>query len=154
MKLYEHEVHPHAIYNANRLHEQEQMRGSFNQRFAVLLTNSVSSMWAAYIFTVLALLGLFGLLGWLNPFVFLLTTWISQQFIQLVCLPILGVSQSVIERKQEIQSEEMFKTAQNSFHDIEQIVKHLDEQDKAILQILTRLEQMPAPKTKKTEVVK
>jgi len=167
MKLYEHEAHPHLIHNANRLHEQERMQGNFNQRFAVLLTKSVSSMSAAYLFTVLALIGLFGLFGWLNPFVFLLTTWISQQFIQLVCLPILGVSQSVIERKQEIQAEEQFKTTQNSFHDIEQIVNHLNMQDAELLkqdeilskqndmmlQILQRLDK-PARATKKSEVVK
>lgn len=92
-------------------------------------------MWCAYVFTVLAVIGLFGLIGWLNPFTFLLATWVSQQFLQLVFLPILSVGQNVLSRKQELQADEMFATSQKSFTDIEQIMRHLTAQDQKILEI-------------------
>src|SRR5579859_8042012 len=74
--LFQHEPHRHQPRNVNLLHEAEKACADFNTRLAVALTKYTGTMWAAYIFTVLAVLGLFGLLNWLNPFVFLLTTWI------------------------------------------------------------------------------
>ena len=167
--LYEHIPHEHVHRNSNRVHEQEQMRASLNQRIALLLARSVSSMFTAYLFTLLAFVGLAGLLGWLNPFVFLLTTWISQQFLQLVYLPILSVESSVIERKQHIQAEETYQTEIHILHNQEQMELHANAQDAKLIEIeerqirieekqdriLTRLEQLPVPKTaKKTEVAK
>jgi hypothetical protein len=119
--------------NVNALHKAEQAAAGFNTRIAVGLTKLVGTMWCAYVFTILALVGLFGLLGWLNPFVFLLATWISQQFLQLVFLPILSVGQNVLNRKTELQADQQFI-------DIEQIMQHLDAQDSKILEILARLE--------------
>src|ERR1700693_2124911 len=83
------EPHQHQPRNVNLLHETEQAASGFNSRLAVPLTKGVGTMWTAYIFTVLAIIGLFGLLGWLNPFTFLLATWVSQQFLQLVLLPVI-----------------------------------------------------------------
>lgn len=131
--LYSHTEHPHTARNVNLLHAFELKSSGFNQRFAVTLTKTVSSMWAAYLFAVLALLGLFGLLGWLSPFVFLLTTWISQQFLQLVFLPILAVGQDVLSRHQELQAEETYQTTMKIFHESEQMRLHMDAQDQEIL---------------------
>ena len=97
--LFYHEPHQHQPRDVNRLHEAEQAASGFNTRLAVALTQSTGTIWTAYAFTVLAIIGLFGLLGWLNPFVFLLTTWISQQFLQLVLLPVILVGQNVLGRK-------------------------------------------------------
>ncbi|HYA99872.1 MAG TPA: DUF1003 domain-containing protein, partial [Ktedonobacteraceae bacterium] len=80
-----------------------------------------------------AIIGLFGLLGWLNPFVFLLTTWISQQFLQLVLLPVILVGQNVLSRKAELQADEQFHTTMSTYHDIEQIMQHLSAQDAELL---------------------
>src|SRR5579864_6549961 len=91
--LFRHEPHQHQPRNVNALHAAELAAEGFNTRLAVVLTQYTGTMWTAYIFTVLAVIGLFGLLGWLNPFVFLLTTWISQQFLQLVLLPVIMVGQ-------------------------------------------------------------
>jgi hypothetical protein len=90
-------------------------------------------MWTAYLFAVLAFIGLFGLLGWLNPFVFLLTTWISQQFLQLVLLPVILVGQNVLSRKAELQADEQFHTTISTYHDIGQIMQHLSAQDAELL---------------------
>jgi hypothetical protein len=124
----------HTIRHTNRLHEAELAAASFNDRLAVWLTHGLSSMSCAYLFSIIATIGLLGLMGSLNPFTFLLATWLSQQFIQLVSLSILGVGQRVIGRRQELQADETFLTSKQSFADIELILRHLDEQDEKIVE--------------------
>src|SRR2546430_5205858 len=51
--------------------------GRFNTWLAVLVTKSVGTMWAAYVFTVIALVGAVGLIT-SNPFLILLIALISQ----------------------------------------------------------------------------
>lgn len=131
--LFHHQPHEYQPKNVNRLVAAEQAAAGFNTKIAVALTQSTGTMWTAYIFTVLAFIGLFGLLGWLNPFVFLLTTWVSQQFLQLVLLPVIMVGQNVLNRKSELQAEEQFNTTMSTYHDIEQIMKHLSAQDAELL---------------------
>src|SRR5260370_16898256 len=92
-------------------------------------------MWTAYIFTVLAIIGLFGLLGWLNPFTFLLAAWVSQQFLQLVLLPVIMVGQNVLGRKAELLADEQFRTTMSTYHDIEEIMQHLSAQDAELLRL-------------------
>jgi len=131
--LFQHEPHQHQPRNVNLLHAAEQAAAGFNTRLAVGLTQSVGTMWTAYVFTVLAVIGLFGLLGWLNPFTFLLATWVSQQFLQLVLLPVIMVGQNVLGRKSELQADEQFNTTMSTYHDIEQIMQHLLAQDAELL---------------------
>lgn len=135
MKLYERVFHPHTPANINIVHQFEMQ--DFNSKVAVFLTKNVGSMWMAYTFVCLALIGLLGILNILNPITVLLVSWLSQTFIQLVLLPVIMVGQNVLNRKQELQSDEMFQTTQHSFHDIEQIMQHLDAQDAKILEIAT-----------------
>ena len=129
MRLFEHTPYKHKPVNVNEKHRQEQSESGINQRIAVRITKMTGTMACAWIFTGIALIGLFGLLGWLNPFIFLLMTWLSQQFLQLVFLPIITVGQGVLGAHQEILAEEQFNTTQKSYHDIEQIMLHLQEQD-------------------------
>src|SRR5215469_11899796 len=131
--LFRHEPHQHQPRNVNLLMEAEQATAGFNTKLAVALTQGTGTMWTAYIFAILAITGLFGLLGWLNPFVFLLTTWISQQFLQLVLLPVILVGQNVLSHKAELQADEQFHTTMSIYHDIEQIMQHLSAQDTELL---------------------
>lgn len=133
MTLFKRNAYPHIPGNVNEIHRAEQALAGFNERLAVKLTKATSTMTCAYIFTVIALIGLFGLFGWLNPFVFLLMTWVSQQFLQLVFLPVLSVGQGVLSRHQEIQADEAFNTTMKTYHDIEQIMQHLEAQDAELL---------------------
>ncbi len=140
--LFEWTVHPHVPRNVNAILKAEQAAAGFNTRLAVVLTQHTGTMWTAYIFTVLAFIGLFGLLGWLNPFVFLLTTWISQQFLQLVLLPVIMVGQNVLGRKSELQADEQFNTTMSTYHDIEQVMLHLCAQDAELLRHAKMLEHL------------
>ncbi|MEO8973376.1 MAG: hypothetical protein ABI406_17460 [Ktedonobacteraceae bacterium] len=119
--------------NVNLVHAAEQAAAGFNTRLAVGLTEKVGTMWTAYTFAVLAIVGLFAILGLLSPIVALLVAWVSQTFIQLVLLPIIMVGQNVLGRKAELQSEEQYNTTINTYHDIEQIMEHLSAQDAELL---------------------
>src|SRR5216683_2893196 len=131
--LFHHEPHQYQPRNVNRLMEAEKAAAGFNTRVAVALTKGVGTMWTAYTFTVLAFVGLLGLLNLLNPITFLLATWVSQQFLQLVLLPVIMVGQNVLGRKTELQADEQFHTTMSTYHDIEQIMQHLSEQDAELL---------------------
>ncbi len=96
-------------------------------------------MWTAYAFVVLAVIGLFAILGLLNPIVSLLVAWASQTFLQLVFLPIILVGQNVLGRKAELQSEEQFRTTLSTSHDIEQVMKHLSAQDAELVYLTKHL---------------
>lgn len=135
--LYRHEKHPHTPKNPNEIHIEEINKSTINQKIAIILTRIVASMWCAYLFAFIAVIGFPGFLG---PLAAQLVQWTSQTFIQLTMLSVIMVGQSVLGRKQELQSDELFETSKHSFSDIEQIMKHLDEQDKAILTILQELQ--------------
>jgi hypothetical protein len=80
--------------------------GQFNSRLAVLVTKSVGTMWAAYLFILIAFVSLPQ--AW-NAFVhgdtFTGISWLSQSFLQLVLLPIIIVGQNVISASQDARAE-------------------------------------------------
>ena len=131
--LFQHNPLPHKPRNVNVQHKAEQEASGVNTRIAVVLTHSVGTMWTAYSFAVLAIVGLLAILGWLPPIVALLVVWASQTFIQLVMLPILSVGQNVLGRHAELMAEEQFNTTMNSYHAIEEIMQHLSAQDAELL---------------------
>lgn len=127
--------HKHVPRNVNEVHKSEQT--GFNTRLAVLLTRSVGTMPTAYTFVVLAIVGLFAILGLLSPIVAVLVAWTSQTLIQLVLLPVIMVGQNVLSRKSELMAEEQFKTTEKTYHDTELIMARMDKQDENIQEILT-----------------
>jgi hypothetical protein len=139
MPLYIHVSHPHKPRNAAVLHKQEQQASGLNAKVAVGLTRIVGTMWTAYSFSILAVVGLLAILGILNPLTAILVAWTSQTLIQLTLLPIIMVGQNVLSRKAELQADEMFATTQHSFHDIEQVMNHLDKQDEKIQELEARI---------------
>lgn len=140
-KIFTHENHPHQPRTITRedVHEAHKARGGLNASIAILLTRSVATMWCAYVFAALAVVGLLGLFGWLNPFIFLLTTWISQQFLQLVLLSVIMVGQGLLGKHAEMVSEETAATTAKSYHQLGQLVKHLNAQDEVLQQELAEL---------------
>jgi uncharacterized membrane protein len=131
--LFEREHHPYQPRNVNLVHEAEQKAAGVNTRIAVALTKSAGTMWTAYTFMGLAVVGLLAILGLLSPIVALLVVWISQTFLQLTLLPIIMVGQNVLGRKSELQAEEQFNTTMSSYKDIEHIMQHLSAQDTELL---------------------
>ena len=131
--LFQHTPFLHKPRNVNEQHKGELEASGFNTRIAVGLTKSVGTMWTAYSFAVLAIVGLLAIIGLLPPLVVVLVAWLSQTFLQLVFLPILSVGQNVLGRHAELMADEEFHTTMNSYHAIEEIMQHLSAQDAELL---------------------
>jgi hypothetical protein len=78
--------------------------GRFNTTLAVSITKSVGTMWAAYVFTLIAIGGGVAVVTQ-NAFLTALSVLISQTFLQLVLLPIIIVGQNVISASQDARAE-------------------------------------------------
>ena len=70
---------------------------AFNTVAALRITDSVGSMWCAYVFMVLALLGFPGLGASPTAYV----QWVSQTFLQLVLLSVIMVGQNAVDARAE-----------------------------------------------------
>lgn len=141
MKLYEHKTHPHKPRNVNVLHQSELAASGINQKIAIGMTKLFSSMpmfWAITLFMAMWLIGNITLLHFDPPPYPLLLVIINIP--QLSLMIVVMVGQGLLSRKAELQAEEAYQTTLKSFHDIEQVMKHLDTQDLAILKILEKIE--------------
>jgi hypothetical protein len=115
--------------NANVMHPEELFKkkklglDKFNNAFALKITNGVGSMWSAYLFACLSLLSLPAILVLVSPSLradfpkwivaaslITLIAWVSQNFLQLVLLPVIMVGQNVIQGHQEAKAETDHKT--------------------------------------------
>jgi hypothetical protein len=89
-------VHP-QVYGGGAI-------GSLNTWLAVTITRSVGTMWAAYVFTLIAVGGGVAVIT-NNVFWTAVSVLISQTFLQLVLLPIIIVGQNVISASQDARAE-------------------------------------------------
>jgi hypothetical protein len=124
-------VHPnlHALGRALR------EANGFNAKVAVFVTNMVGTMWCAYLFTALALIGLPAAL---KPGGEGLVAWVAQTFLQLVLLSVIMVGQNV-------QSVAADARAENTFRDTETILDRLDVHTEGGLKaILDRIDALEA----------
>jgi hypothetical protein len=109
----------------------------FNAKFAVLITRLVGTMWCAYLFAGIALLGLGPAL---KPGGEGIIAWIAQTFLQLVLLSVIMVGQNVQSLAADARSA-------NTYKDAEEILDRLDIHTQGGLKaILDRLDQIaPQP---------
>jgi len=115
--------------------------GRFNTSFALLVTKSVGTMWAAYLFTALALISLPAAIATHSPII--IVAWIAQTFLQLVLLPIIIVGQNVISASQDARAEadHLTLTALHAMN-VRQI-EMLEQQRRILEQQHTILERLP-----------
>jgi len=88
----------------------------FNAKIAVFLTNIVGSMWCAYVFGLIALIGIKPAL---KPGGEGIIAWIAQTFLQLVLLSVIMVGQNV----QSVASD---ARSQHTYDDTVEILDRLD----------------------------
>ena len=113
----------HVIHPKKILIGKKTQSGSFNNKLEVKITNMVGSMWSAYLFGILSLLSLPAILVLVNPHLrslfpswivagslITLIAWISQNFLQLVLLPVIMVGQNVIQDHQQAKAEADHRT--------------------------------------------
>lgn len=108
----------HVIHPKELLKKERSGAIRFNTALALKITNSVGTMWTAYLFTILALISLPAILtqgNFVPPNFFpkwiiatsliALVGWIAQTFLQLVLLPVIMVGQNVIQGQQDAKAD-------------------------------------------------
>lgn len=81
----------------------------FNGKVAILITNSVGTMWCAYAFALLALISLPDAI---KAGTAALVAWIAQTFLQLVLLSVIMVGQKVSAAASDKQALQTYKDAE------------------------------------------
>ena len=105
LRLKEHESHgPHVTDNEHM---------GLNGRIAVLITDSVGTMWCAYVFAAIALVSLPEAI---KGGVATLVAWVAQTFLQLVLLSVIMVGQKVAAAASD-------KQALQTYNDAEALLK-------------------------------
>jgi hypothetical protein len=119
----------------DQMHGQSAV-GRFNNRLAVGITRAVGTMWAAYLFVLIALVSFpQALNAFLSGDTVTGITWLSQSFLQLVLLPIIIVGQNVISASQDARAEADHETL-TALHTINVRQLELLEQQSKILALL------------------
>ena len=140
-----HASQPVKTRDQRRLHHENPFV-RFNARFGLWITLIVGTMWAAYLFTVLAL---FALPSAIDQGTYYVIVWLSSSFLQLVLLPIIIVGQNIQAKAADARAAATFKDAEAVLKEAEEIQKHLLAQDNAISSIVERLEALTADRAPK-----
>lgn len=104
-------------------------RVGINGRLGLFITAIVGTMWAAYVFTILALISFPSAIRSGDNII--IVAWIAQTFLQLVLLPIIIVGQNIQAKAADKRSEQTYKDAEAVLHECIQIQEHLTAQDNA-----------------------
>jgi hypothetical protein len=107
----------------------------FNSRLAVRVTKGVGTMWCAYAFAALALIGLPSAIRLHSPVG--LVSWISQTFLQLVLLSVIIVGQNEMAAAADKRAEATHSDADAVLHEVVKLQEHLAAQDQVLSRLLT-----------------
>lgn len=128
--------------DVNELHYKKL---GFNDRVAVLVTGSIGSMYAVYLFLVFSV-GWMLWQAWMSqtafdpyPFAFLL---FLGNIVQLLLMPLIMVGQNIQGRHSELRAEEEYATCIATYEDIEEMMEHLAAQDVEILKQSAMMKQI------------
>ena len=156
-KIYEYARHPrsqelregHAVRSTDfRKVNHQNFIVRLNARIGLKVTLIVGTMWAAYLFTLLAF---FALPSAIHQGTYYVIVWLSSSFLQLVLLPILIVGQNIQAAASDKRADDTYKDAEAVLTEVEHIQQHLEAQDHAIDNILTRLEALVTELSAKRE---
>jgi hypothetical protein len=131
--------HINQAISIRGLREDVRRANGINAKIAVFLTNIVGSMWCAYAFGVIALIGLRPAL---KPGGEGIIAWIAQTFLQLVLLSVIMVGQNVQSLASDVRS-------QHTYDDTVEILDRLDVHSAGGLKDLAdRIDQLEAKLTR------
>ena len=111
-------------------------RRSFHAAVAVKVTRAVGTMWCAYAFALLALIGLPSAIESDQPVV--VVSWVSQTFLQLVLLSVILVGQNEMAVAEEDRARESHSSAEKLLEEIADLKAHLKAQDELLVLLLPR----------------
>ena len=150
--LYTHVPHPRVaerrLEGPTKAHDvvkRETPVQRLNARVGLFITVVVGTMWCAYLFACIAFVSLPSTIK--QHSATLLVLWLSSEFLQLVLLPIIIVGQNIQARAADKRAEDTYNDADAVLHEAMQIQAHLEAQDKAINEILLRVEDLPGGAT-------
>ena len=137
--LYSYSPHPHierrkAEPPAKVVHE----RVGINGKIGLLITTVVGTMWAAYLFTILALVSFPSAIRSGDSII--IVAWIAQTFLQLVLLPVIIVGQNIQAKASDKRADQTYKDAEAVLHECQALQEHLLAQDQVLSQIISKLE--------------
>jgi len=142
--VFEHVPHPHTrahlAGSAPPPPKVDDERVGLNGRIGLFLTTIVGTMWAAYLFTLLALVSFPSAMRSGNSII--MVAWIAQTFLQLVLLPIIIVGQNIMGKAADKRAEQTYKDGEAILHECLQIQAHLAAQDDAQAKQTAELRQL------------
>jgi hypothetical protein len=134
-----HVPHPRV---AGRKHEKPPQtadeRVGINGKIATFITAIVGTMWAAYLFTLLALVSLPAAVKSGDKII--IVAWVAQTFLQLVLLPIIIVGQNIQSRSADKRAQQTYSDAEAILAECLQLQAHLQAQDAVLDDVIRRLE--------------
>ena len=143
------EYHPHARTSERAVEGPPTVRKSarkravspvtrFNSRIGLAITRSVGTMWCAYVFAVIGIMGVTAALTG-NTALVLIIGAISGYFLQLFLLPVIIVGQNVQAAASDDRAAATYKDAGAILEEAKQIQMHLAAQDAATSALLERI---------------
>jgi hypothetical protein len=135
----------HAWISARLGHRPAQTKDQLvgrNGQVGLWITEKVGTMWAAYLFCLLALVSLPAAL--LSGNVIIIVSWVAQTFLQLVLLPIIIVGQNIQAATADKRAIQTYKDAEAILHECLRLQRHLHAQDKVLDDVVTRIKTSPA----------
>lgn len=109
-------------------------RRTFHASVAVKVTRAVGTMWCAYAFALLALVGLPSAIESGRPVV--VVSWVSQTFLQLVLLSVILVGQNEMAAAEEDRARESHTSAERLLEELADLKAHLKAQDELIARLV------------------
>jgi hypothetical protein len=105
---------PHGPVKVHDQHKTDTAVQRFNAALAVKITGLVGTMWCAYTFAAIAIIGLPAVLGLtVVPARFsTIVLWVSSEFLQLVLLAVIIVGQNISAKAADARSEATYVDAQ------------------------------------------
>jgi len=133
LAILEHRVHP---TKTREQLPQGNLYARVNSWLAVKITLGVGSMTCAWLFCILAVLGLPAALakGGEGP-----VAWIAQTFLQLVLLSIIIVGTNIQSAASDKRAEDTYKDSEAVLHEALQIQAHLKEQDQLLTALVAKV---------------
>lgn len=140
MSLFERHPHPDLPQRTPPPTVAEEHVG-VNGRIALAITSAVGTMWCAYVFGVIALIGLPQAIsdartgGSPLPVV----QWVAQTFLQLVLLSVIIVGQNIQAAASDKRAASTYEDAERILHECLQLQAHLQAQDEVLERVIAHL---------------
>ena len=112
-----------------------------NAILGLKITTIVGTMWAAYLFTAIAL---FALPSAIRQGTYFVVVWLSSSFLQLVLLPIIIVGQNIQAKAADERADATYRDADAILKEALKIQEHLEVQDTKLLHLIEKMAKLEA----------